>query len=259
MAADHPSSPPRVAVVTGGGRRIGHAIVLALAKAGYSVAVHARADRAEAAQTAEEARRFGVNSAVLVADLADLRRSLTLIPDAAAALGPVTLLVNNAAQFDIDAAGALDAEIWDQHFAVNLRAPVFLAEAFARHAPRGSDPSIVNVVDQRVFKLMPQQFSYTLTKAALHAATTMLAQAFAPDIRVNAVAPGPTLASPRQDASAFQAQQASLPLERGPAPDEIAAAVVYLASARSVTGATIPVDGGQHIAWKTPDCWGIEE
>ena len=128
-----------------------------------------------------------------------------------------------------------------------------------RRFPPGADASIVNIVDQRVRKLTPRQFSYTLSKAALHAATTTLAQALAPRVRVNAVAPGPTLPSPRQDAEQFAAQAASLPLERGPSPEAIAAAVVFLAQADSVTGETIAVDGGQHIAWKTPDVWGTEE
>jgi NAD(P)-dependent dehydrogenase (short-subunit alcohol dehydrogenase family) len=136
---------------------------------------------------------------------------------------------------------------------------LFLAQAFAAQARPDDDPSIVNIVDQRVFAPTPRFFSYTLTKSALHTATTTLAQALAPRVRVNAVAPGPTLPSPRQDAQAFARQAALVPLGRGPTPDEIADAVRYLAGARSVTGVTIAVDGGQHIAWQTPDATAIDE
>jgi NAD(P)-dependent dehydrogenase (short-subunit alcohol dehydrogenase family) len=135
--------------------------------------------------------------------------------------------------------------------AVNLAAPLFLAKAFAAQAPAGS--GIVNVLDQRVFKPTPRFFSYSLAKSALHSATTTLAQALAPRVRVNAVAPGPTLPSPRQSEAEFAQQAATLPLRRGPTPDDIAAAVVYLAKAEAVTGITIAVDGGQHVAWRTAD------
>ena len=179
-----------------------------------------------------------------------------LVATAAGAVGPLSLLVNNAAMFEPDAIGALDAERFDRQFAVNLRAPLFLSEAFAAQAqnlPEEPGASIVNILDQRVFKLTPQFVSYTLAKSALHTATRMLAQALAPNVRVNAVAPGPTMASARQDAGDFARQAAAVPLGHGPTAEEVAAAVVYLASARSVTGTTLIVDGGQHLAWQTPD------
>jgi NAD(P)-dependent dehydrogenase (short-subunit alcohol dehydrogenase family) len=169
------------------------------------------------------------------------------------------LLVNNAGAFEPDGVGSLDRELFDRHFAVNLRAPLFLSEAFAAQVKPGSDASIVNILDQRVYKPTPNFISYSLTKFALHTATTTLAQALAPAVRVNAVAPGPTLPSPRQDESAFAAQAAALPLGRGPQPRDVAEAVVYLAGARGVSGVTIAVDGGQHLAWQTPDTVGIEE
>jgi NAD(P)-dependent dehydrogenase (short-subunit alcohol dehydrogenase family) len=128
---------------------------------------------------------------------------------------------------------------------------LFLSQAFAAQAPAGA--AIVNIVDQRVFKPTPRFLSYTLSKSALHTATVTLAQALAPRVRVNAVAPGPTLPSPRQTNAQFAEQAASLPMKKGPSPDDIAAAVLYLARAQSVTGVTIAVDGGQHIAWRTPD------
>ena len=254
-----PDPTARAALVTGGAQRIGRAITTALARCGYAVAVHARRSRAAAAALTAEIASAGGRAAVVEADLAEHDAVLCLVPAAAAAVGPLTLLVNNVAEFEPDEIGRLDRARFDRHFAVNLRAPIFLAEAFAAQAPTGADASIVNLLDQRVLKPTPRFFSYGLTKSALHVATTTLAQALAPRIRVNAVAPGPTLPSPRQDAQAFARQVHALPLDRGPTPQDIADAVLYLAAARSVTGVTIAVDGGQHLAWRTADAADVEE
>jgi NAD(P)-dependent dehydrogenase (short-subunit alcohol dehydrogenase family) len=255
-----PGDPVRVALVTGGVKRIGRAITLALAGDGYGVVVHARRADADAQAFVAELVSRGVRAAAVEADLADATAVASLIDQAvAAAGGPLSALINCASEFADDAVGSLAPAQWDRHFAVNLRAPVFLAEAFAAQVPPGGDACIVNITDQRVRKKVPRQFSYTLSKCALDAATTLLAQALAPRVRVNAVAPGPTLPSSRQDASAFAAQAAALPLAHGVLPEDIAAAVLYLVAATGVTGETIAVDGGQHIAWKTPDVWGIAE
>ena len=187
---------------------------------------------------------------MVLADFAEPAAVNNLIA-AAAAFGPLTLLVNNAGEFEPDDIATLEREGFERTMAVNLAAPLFLAKAFAAQAPAGS--GIVNVLDQRVFKPTPRFFSYSLAKSALHTATTTLAQALAPRVRVNAVAPGPTLPSPRQSEAEFAQQAAALPLKRGPTPDDIAAAVVYLAKAEAVTGVTIAVDGGQHLAWRTAD------
>ena len=243
---------PRAALITGAGRRIGRAIALALSRAGYSVVLHAHRSRAEAEKLAAEIAAAGGRAAVVLADLTDADAVRGLIP-AAAAFGPLTLLVNNASQFDEDEIGSLERGRFERTLAVNLTAPVFLAQAFAAQAPERTDASIVNIVDQRVLKPTPRFFSYTLSKSALHSATITLAQALAPKLRVNAVAPGPTLASPRQTDAQFAAQAAAVPLQRGPTPEDIAAAVLYLATARSVTGTVIAVDGGQHLAWRTAD------
>jgi NAD(P)-dependent dehydrogenase (short-subunit alcohol dehydrogenase family) len=248
----------RAALVTGAARRIGRAIALALADAGYAVAIHANRAGAEAETLRAEIAAKGGRAAVLRADLVDHAAVTALVPAAAAALGPLTLLVNNAAMFERDEIGGLDPALFDRQLAVDLRAPLFLAEAFAAQARAGTDASVVNMLDQRVFKPTPQFVSYALAKSALHAATRLLAQALAPNVRVNAVAPGPTFASARQRPEDFAAQAAAMPLGHGPAPEEIAAAVVFLASARSVTGQTLAVDGGQHIVWQTPDVGGVE-
>ena len=241
----------KAALVTGGARRIGRAIALALSRAGYTVAIQANRSVAEAESLRDEIVRGGGRAAVLRADLAEHASVAGLVAAAAEAVGPLSLLVNNAAMFEPDAVGALDVVRFDRQFAVNLRAPLFLSESFAAQAGEGA--SIVNILDQRVFKLTPQFVSYTLAKSALYSATRMLAQALAPKVRVNAVAPGPTMSSARQAADDFARQAAAVPLGHGPTPEEVAAAVVYLASARSVTGATLVIDGGQHLAWQTPD------
>jgi NAD(P)-dependent dehydrogenase (short-subunit alcohol dehydrogenase family) len=248
--ADSQQQSVRAALITGGGRRIGAAIARALARAGYAVVLHANRSRAEAEALAGEILGAGGRASVVLADLAQRDAVAGLIP-AAAAFGPLTLLVNCAATFESDEIATLERARFERTFAVNLAAPLFLAQAFAAQAPAGS--AIVNVLDQRVFKPTPRFFSYTLSKSALQAATVTLAQGLAPRLRVNAVAPGPTLPSPRQSEAQFAAQAESLLLGKGPTPEDIAAAVLYLAEAKSVTGVTIAVDGGQHLAWRTPD------
>jgi NAD(P)-dependent dehydrogenase (short-subunit alcohol dehydrogenase family) len=255
MAND--KTQPRAALITGAGRRIGRAIALTLAQTGYAVVLHAQRSRAEAEKLAGEIAGAGGKASVVLADLADADDVRKVVP-AAAAFGPLTLLVNNASQFDEDEIGSLERARFEHTMAVNLTAPVLLAQAFAAQAPAGADPSIVNIVDQRVLKPTPRFFSYTLSKCALASATVTLAQALAPKLRVNAVAPGPTLPSPRQSDAQFAVQAAAVPLQRGPSPDDIASAVVYLAQAKSVTGSVIAVDGGQHLAWRTIDSNGAE-
>ena len=246
------SDTQRAALVTGGGRRIGAAIARALARAGYAVTLHANRSRMEAEALASNIIAQGGRARVVLGDLAD-DAALPKIVAAAAAFGPLTLLVNNASEFNEDGIATLERARFERTLAVNLAAPLFLAQAFAAQAPDNADCSIVNIVDQRVLKPTPRFLSYTLSKSALQTATITLAQALAPGIRVNAVAPGPTLPSPRQSPQVFAAQAGALPLQRGPTPEDVAAAVVYLAGARSVTGTTIAVDGGQHLSWRTAD------
>lgn len=229
----------------------------ALADAGYAVAVHANRSVADAEALCKSIEQQGGRAAVVQADLADHDAVLRLVPAAVAAIGPLTLLVNNAGEFEPDTLQTLDRAGFERHLAVDLRAPIFLAQSFAAQLPEGAEGSIVNVTDQRVVQPTPNFFSYTLAKSALTTATVTMAQALAPRIRVNAVAPGPTLQSERQSAEMFARQSSAMPLGHGPAADEIAAAVLYLAGARSVTGQTLLVDGGQHIEWRRAD--GIEE
>jgi NAD(P)-dependent dehydrogenase (short-subunit alcohol dehydrogenase family) len=245
------TAPPPAALVTGGALRIGRAIVLGLARAGYAVVIHANRSVADAKALRDDVARMGGRAGVAAVDLADHEGVLGLVPAAAAAVGPLTLLVNNASVFQPDDLGCLDRERFDRHLAINLRAPVFLAQAFAAQAPAGG--SIVNVLDQRVYRLNPRFFSYGLSKSALHIATTTLAQGLAPGVRVNAVAPGPTLPNVWQDSDSFERRSAAMPLGHGPTPDEVAEAVLFLAKAENITGQTIAVDGGQHILWNSDD------
>ena len=242
------------ALITGAARRIGRAIAERLAVEGYDVALHvSERSRGDAETLASDLRASGRAACVVVADLADPREVGTLIARAHKALGSLTLLVNNASIFEDDRADAFDAALWERHFAVNLRAPAQLSADFAAALPAPMDGAIVNIVDQRVWRLNPGFFSYTLSKSALWTATQTMAQAFAPRIRVNAVGPGPTLANHLQDTSAFAREAGAVPLARGAEPADIADAVAYLAAAHAVTGQMIAVDGGQHLAWRTPD------
>ena len=221
--------------------------------AGYDVAVHARHPDAEAQALAASLAAIGGRAGVVTGDLTIDAELETLVARAADAVGPLTLLVNNASLFEDDGILTLTPAGWDAHMGSNLRAPVLLAQAFAAQLPADREGLIVNILDQRVLRPTPQFFSYALSKAALWRATQMLAQALAPGIRVNGIGPGPTLASVHQSPEDFAAEIAGLPLARGASPEEIADALAYLIDARAVTGQMIAVDGGQHLAWKTPD------
>ena len=248
-----PEPLPPIALVTGAARRIGHAIALDLAAQGWHVAIHCQSSVAEADAAVAEITAAGGRAILLTADLADPEALEGLIPACIAALGTPTCLINNASLFQPDEVGSIEPGLWDRHHAINLRAPVLLAQAFARHLPRGADGNIINIIDQRVWKPTPLFFSYAVSKAGLYGATTMLAQALAPRIRVNAIGPGPAATSSHQTEEQFAQQCLTLPLGHGTTPKEIAAAIQYLLSARSITGQMIALDGGQHLAWRTPD------
>jgi NAD(P)-dependent dehydrogenase (short-subunit alcohol dehydrogenase family) len=241
------------ALITGASRRIGRALATQAQTAGYDVVIHCRHHDAEADALAERLRAIGGRSAVVQADLTVDAELQTLVARASEAVGPLTLLTNNASLFEDDRIETLTPDGWDAHMGANLRAPILLTQAFAAQLPPDRPGLIVNILDQRVLRPTPQFFSYALSKAALWHATRMLAQALAPRIRVNGIGPGPTLASIHQSEAGFAAEIAGLPLQRGASPGEIAEALGYLIDAQSVTGQMIAVDGGQHLAWKTPD------
>ena len=241
-----------VALVTGAARRIGRSLALAAAAAGYDLAIHHRSHPEDADSLVQAAAALGANALTLTGDLTAAGAADDLL-DAATRLGPVTLLVNNASLFEDDSFGSFDADNLQSHLAVNLTAPVLLAQAFAKRLPPGTNGLIVNILDQRVLRPNPQFFSYTLSKSALWAATKTMAQALAPHVRVNGIGPGPTLPSVHQVPGEFEAEVAGTLLGKPVDPDEIAAALRYLIDAPSVTGQMIAVDAGQHLGWRTPD------
>lgn len=244
------------ALVTGAGRRIGRALALEAARAGFDVAVHYRAARADAQAVADEIVALGRRAVIVDAELTNEDQTAALIGRAQRALGPVTLLVNSASTFEDDRLATATRASWDAHLDANLRAPVVLAQAFAAALPAGTEGQIVNIVDQRVLRPNPQFFSYSLSKAGLWWATQTMAQDLAPRIRVNAVGPGPVLASVHQVPGEFEAEAAGTPLQHAVSLDEVSAALRYLIDARSVTGQMIAVDAGQHLGWRTPDIIG---
>ena len=240
-------------LITGAARRIGRAIAIDFASRGWKVGVHCHTSASDAARLVHEIVDKGGRAVALQADLADIAAVGGLVPACADALGPPTCLVNNASLFLYDTIATLDPKQWDLHLAVNLRAPVLLAQSFATHLPAPCHGNIVNIVDQRVWKPTPHFFSYSVAKAGLWWATQTLAQALAPRIRVNAIGPGPVLASAHQTAEQFERQRVSTPLGRGSAAGEIAAAIRFILDATAMTGQMIALDGGQHLAWQTPD------
>ena len=243
----------KTVLVTGAAKRLGRAFALDLARAGWDVAIHYHSSEVDARETASTIRALGRRTALLRADLAKETERQELIARATAELGTLTALVNSASLFENDDWRSATHASWDAHMEVNLRAPFVLSQQFAKALPEGAHGAIVNIIDQRVLKPTPQFLSYSLSKAGLHWLNTTLAQALAPRIRVNAVAPGPTIINARQSESDFRRQREATLLGIGSEPDDVCAAVRYLLEAKAVTGEMIAVDGGQNLIWKTPD------
>lgn len=255
------------ALVTGGARRLGRAMALYLAGRGIDVAIHYAGSERDAAETTAGIVAAGARGAALQADLLDTAAAEALVPRAAEALGgPIDVLVNNASIFEYDTLATATSESWDRHIGSNLRAPFLLTQAFAAQAPlpgekRGEPVAralVVNMIDQRVLKPTPEFMTYTLAKMALWAFTRTAAQALAPAVRVNAIGPGPTLRGARQSEDHFARQRAATILGRGADPEDVTAALGFFLDAESVTGQLMCTDGGQHLAWRTPDVLGVE-
>ncbi|MGD9615775.1 MAG: SDR family oxidoreductase [Alphaproteobacteria bacterium] len=248
-----PTPPvPKAALVTGAARRIGRALALGLAEAGYAVAVHHHASGAAAEALVAEIARAGGKAVALAADLADETAVRKLLPDAAAALGAIGVLVNNASIFENDTVATATQESWDAHLAINLRAPFVLIQDFAARLPANSGGVVVNLLDERVWNLTPYFVSYTVSKMGLWTLTRTLALALAPRIRVNAIGPGPTLPNTRQTPEQFLDRCRAMPLRRGTSPREIAAAMRFILEAPAMTGQMIALDGGEHLGWGQP-------
>ena len=251
MTENDPVQAPETALITGAAQRIGRAMALDLADAGWRVAVHYNGSRTAAEALVAEIAAKGARAAAVQADLADEDATENLIPAAADALGPVTLLVNNASLFELDMPDTVTRQSWDAHMGINLRAPFVLTQAFVRHLPKGAEGNVVNIVDQRVMNLRGDFTSYTLSKYGLWGLTQMLARALSPQIRVNAIGPGPTLPSPRQTDDQFAAQWQATPLGRPVDLRDICRALRFILDAPAFTGQIIALDSGQHMgaAW----------
>ncbi len=249
----------RSVLITGAARRIGRRIALDLAREGWAVAIHCNSSRADAETLAAEIAALGGKSVIVQGDLSRAEVPERLIAEATRALGPLTCLINNASRFEPDEAGSVTVDSWAEHLDTNLRAPVFLSQNFAAQLPADSSGNIINIIDQRVWKLTPKFFSYTASKSALWTVTRTLAQALAPRIRVNAIGPGPALPNVRMDEEDFARQARLTLLKRGTSPEEISAAVRYILSAPAMTGQMIVLDGGQHLLWQTRDVMDVKE
>jgi NAD(P)-dependent dehydrogenase (short-subunit alcohol dehydrogenase family) len=243
----------QTALVTGGARRIGRAIVEDLAAAGWAVAIHFNHSGAAAQALAADLVAGGGRAVAIGGDLADLAAPAAILAAAEAALGPVGLLVNSASVFVPDRYGALDGAVFERQMRVNLVAPLLLQDAFAARLPADEDGLVVHIADQRVLKPVPEHVSYALSKTALVAATRTAAQALAPRIRVNAIGPGPTLKAEAQTEAEFRGQVEAVPLRRGPGLDEFGRLIRAMVALPSMTGQFVLIDGGQHLAWLTPD------
>jgi NAD(P)-dependent dehydrogenase (short-subunit alcohol dehydrogenase family) len=248
------------ALVTGAARRIGLAIAERLAREGRPVVLHASPRSADDAELAAQAiRHRGGRAAVAIADLADPDATQGLIETASRAFGPPSVLVNNASIFEVDAADDFSLELYERQMAINLRAPLLLARDVAARLPASVEGVVINVIDQRVWRLTPLYFSYTLAKSALWSATRTMAQAYAPRIRVNAVGPGPVFPNAALGDREFDIEAHGVPLGHAVELSGVVDAVIYLIGARSVTGQMIAVDSGQHLAWRTPDLASPDE
>jgi len=255
------------ALVTGAGKRLGRAMALYLARRGHDVAVHYATSQAEAEAVVAEIRAMGRRAASFHADLVTEAEVAQLIPAVTADLGPLTVLVNNASIFEYDRIETSTRAGWDRHLESNLRAPYVLTQGFARQCPPAvmdeqgeplAQGLIVNMIDQRILKLTPEFSTYTIAKMGLWALTRTAAQGLAPHVRVNAIGPGPTLQGARQSAAHFARQRAATVLGRGANPADITAALGFFLDSPAVTGQFLAIDGGQHLAWQTPDVLGVE-
>ncbi|MCT6855036.1 short chain dehydrogenase [Parasaccharibacter apium] len=240
---------PRVALVTGGARRLGRAMVEMLAAEGFAVAIHYRNSRDEAEALL---RQIGGRGCVVQADLADEAALLPMMEHVTAQLGTLGVLINNASVFERDEFGSVTRQSWDAHMEPNLRAPFVLSQAMAEALPEGAEGLIVNMLDQRVWNLTPHFVSYTVARSALWSLTRTMALGLAPRVRVNAIGPGPVLPAAGQSLEHFEAMCQRTPLHRGADVEEIAAIARMFLMLPSVTGQMLAPDGGQHLNWSPP-------
>jgi pteridine reductase len=237
----------KVAIVTGGAVRLGKALALALAEHGARVVVHYGSSAAPAQATVRQIQALGSDALAIQADLSQPGQTPSIVERAAAHFGQVDILVNSAAVFEPGNWDDTTEANWDRHFAINLKSPFFLSQAFAVHVGRERAGHIVNIADWRGVRPGTGHVAYTLTKAALIAMTKSLAQALAPNIQVNAIAPGLILPPPGQDQAYLERWAHKIPAPRVGSPEEVARALIFLLRSDFVTGELIFVTGGQHL------------
>lgn len=250
-------------LITGAAKRVGRALALDLSQHGWRVVIHFNSSGDEAEALAADINQGHPNGSPIAfcvgGNLRNEEDVQSIIPQACDLVGPLSCLINNASSFEPDDLHTMSRESWDLHLEVNLRAPTVLAQGFVQQMQIPEQGNIINIIDQRVWRLTPKFLSYTVSKSALWTLTQTLAQALAPQIRVNAIGPGPTLQNKRQSEEGFQNQASLVPLERKTDVSEICDAVRFILNAPAITGQMIALDGGQHLAWQTPDVMQADE
>ncbi|MEM7236255.1 MAG: SDR family oxidoreductase [Pseudomonadota bacterium] len=257
---------PGKALITGAAQRLGKAMALALAEDGWDIAIHFNGNSSKADETADEIRALGREAVSIQGDLDDADVTTGLVGRAAEELGGrLNVLINNASTFENDGIGKITAASWDRAMGSNLRAPVTLLQSFAAQAPeprldgRGEPVAqavCINMIDQRVLKPTPEFMSYLLAKSALHMFTRTAAQELGARVRVAGIGPGPTIVAETQRDSHFAMQRAACALGRGSDPEDIVMAMRFILACKAFTGQMLAIDGGQHLAWQTPDVVG---
>ena len=248
----------RKIIITGGATRIGAAIAEKLSGPNKEIAIHYNQSKSKAERLKKTLQKFGTIVHLVKGDLSKERDIHKIVKFSKSKMKFFDCLINNASLFENDKLENFTTNSWGRHLRTNLRAPALLTREFAKNT-RGNNVNIINIIDQRVFKLTPFFFSYTISKTGLYTITKTSAMSLAPKIRVNGIAPGPTIKNKRQTEKHFKKQYLSTPLKKQVDVKEICNAVDFLIKNRSITGQVIAVDSGQSLNWQTPDIINIRE
>ena len=246
-------------LITGGSTRIGKAIALHFSKIGWNVAIHYFNSSQDAKKLKKIIEKNKVKVILIKADLKKINEVEKIIPTARKKLGTINCLINNAALFEKDDISSFKIKSWNDHLNINLLAPTILIKYFVKQSSKKTTSNIINIIDQRVFKLTPIFMSYTLSKSALYTLTKTMAMRLSPNIKVNGIAPGPTIKNKRQSLKHFEKQYLSTLLKKSVDTKEICSAIKFLITNKSITGQVIAIDSGQNLNWKTPDIIGTKE